>query len=187
MSSYLSDLDHHKINAQVNPWQVVETHYISDPSNGHRKVPRVKLWKVERVLGKGGCAEVRLETNREDDEKRAVKRMWTSGSTLKKEYQRELMALLEFSKPKYKEATMFVKFLGWFEDHECAYFAMEYIPLGDLEHNVPARARAISEGEIRDITCQVLEGLRIMHLEGFVHRDLKPKVALSLSFFDQLC
>jgi serine/threonine protein kinase len=187
MSSYLSDLDHHKINAQVNPWQVVETHYISDPSNGHRKVPRVKLWKVERVLGKGGCAEVRLETNREDDEKRAVKRMWTSGSTLKKEYQRELMALLEFSKPKYKEAAVFVEFLGWFEDHECVYLAMEYIPLGDLEHNVPARARAITEGEIRDITCQVLEGLRIMHLEGFVHRDLKPKVGLFPSFFDQVC
>lgn len=85
------------------------------------------------------------------------------------------MALLEFSKPKYREAEVFVEFLGWFEDHDTVYLAIEYIPLGDLEHNVPAQAR-ITEGEIRDITAQILEGLQIMHLENFVHRDLKPKV-----------
>lgn len=48
----------------------------------------------------------------EGQEQRVVKRLWTSGSTLKREYQRELEALVEFSKSKYKEAAIFVEFLG---------------------------------------------------------------------------
>jgi calcium/calmodulin-dependent protein kinase I len=136
------------------------------------------VWKVERALGRGGYGEVRLEICVDDNEKRAVKRIWTNGSALKKEYERELKALLEFSKPKYKEAAAFVEFLGWFEDLESVYLAMEYAALGDLEDNVPAKPGAIREPEIRDITFQILERLKIIHKEAFVHRDLKPKVRL---------
>lgn len=82
---------------------------------------------------------------------------------------------MEFSKSKYKEAAVFVEFLGWFEDFDSVYLAMEYIPLGDLERNVPAGAPLV-ELEVRVITSQILEGLRIMYSESFVHRDLKPKV-----------
>ncbi|KAH8597417.1 kinase-like domain-containing protein [Bisporella sp. PMI_857] len=113
-----------------------------------------------------------------ENEKRAVKRIWTSGSSLRKEYERELKALLEFSKPKYKEAGVFVEFLGWFEDRDSVYLAMEYVPLGDLEDNIPPKADAISELDIRDIASQILEGLKFMHQEAFIHRDLKPKNVL---------
>ena len=70
-----------------------------------------------------------------------------------------------------------VEFLGWFEDAECVYLAMEYVPLGDLEENVQAIGGTVKEAEVRDITIQILEGLKIMHLEKFAHRDLKPKVS----------
>jgi serine/threonine protein kinase len=177
--SYLSDFDHTKLDAHIFPdGVVVETVTVSDTSAGLRKVQKTKVWKVERALGRGGYGEVRLETCAEDNKKRAVKRIWTSGSNLKKEYERELKALLEFSKPKYKEAAVFVEFFGWFEDTESVYLVMEYVPLGDLEDNVPPKAGAIKEPEIRDITVQILEGLKIMHQEAFVHRDLKPKVGL---------
>lgn len=43
---------------------------------------------------------MRLEAYAE--EQRAVKRIWAAGTTFKVEYERELKALLEFSKPKYK-------------------------------------------------------------------------------------
>jgi serine/threonine protein kinase len=63
------------------------------------------------------------------------------------------------------------------------YLAMEYMPLGDLEHNVkqieksPAHpSLSLSEEEVKDISRQILEGLKIMHGEGFAHRDLKPQV-----------
>jgi serine/threonine protein kinase len=59
---------------------------------------------------------------------------------------------------------------------------MEYIRGGDLEANLldleslTEHRPAIPEEDIREITSQILEGLKIMHAEGFAHRDLKPKV-----------
>jgi serine/threonine protein kinase len=67
---------------------------------------------------------------------------------------------------------------GWFEDYDSVYLAMEYVPLGDLEINVPAQSGVVKEAEIMEITTQILEGLKIMRWEAFVHRDLKPKVYL---------
>jgi serine/threonine protein kinase len=176
--SYLSDFEHTKLDAQVYPEGVVfQKYYISDPISGRRRVPKTKVWKVERLLGKGSYGEVRLEVYSEGNERRAVKRIWARGSTFKVAYERELKALLEFSKPKYKESAVFVEFFGWFEDPESVYLAMEYVPLGDLEENVQGIGGTIKEAEVRDITNQILEGLKIMHLEKFVHRDLKPQVS----------
>ena len=62
------------------------------------------------------------------------------------------------------------------------YLAMEYIRGGDLEEcllnleSLTTNGSAIPEEDIKEITSQILEGLKIMHAEGFTHRDLKPKV-----------
>jgi len=69
-----------------------------------------------------------------------------------------------------------VGFLGWFQDPESVYLAMEYVPLGDLEDNIATVGGQIGEAQVRQIAVQILEGLKIMHSERFVHRDLKPKV-----------
>jgi serine/threonine protein kinase len=179
--AYVSDLEHHKLNAHVYPGHVIERYFVSDPNKGLRRKQMTTIWKVERQLGKGGSGEVRLEVRTdeqaEEKDRRAVKRIWTSSSNLRKEYERELKALLEFSKPKYKEAAVFVEFWGWFEDHDSVYLAMEYMPHGDLEDNIPPKGEPINEWEIREIASQILEGLRFMHQEGFIHQDLKPKVS----------
>jgi len=54
---------------------------------------------------------------------------------------------------------------------------MEYFKHGDL---------SMYKGEIKEIDAkiisqQLLEGLQVMHNEGFTHRDLKPQVFLTLS------
>jgi serine/threonine protein kinase len=50
---------------------------------------------------------------------------------------------------------------------------MEYFRNGDLARHIPIIS---TEDEVRQITTDVLDGLRIMHAEGFAHRDLKPQV-----------
>lgn len=70
---------------------------------------------------------------------------------------------------------MFVDFFGWFMDGSDVFLAMEYVPLGDLEKNMP-RSGKVSEIQARDITEQILLALEIMHAESFAHRDLKPQV-----------
>jgi serine/threonine protein kinase len=69
---------------------------------------------------------------------------------------------------------------------------MEYIPFGDLENNLQELEQSrrtgrltdahiggvLSKEEVKDITTQILEGVKIMHAEGFAHRDLKPQVGV---------
>jgi len=96
-----SDIEHWHINATVFKDRVEETHYISDPARNVRRRPNKTIWQVERLLGRGGFGEVRLERNKEDGKARAVKRIATTSATLSKsECEKELKALLEFSKPK---------------------------------------------------------------------------------------
>jgi serine/threonine protein kinase len=83
----------------------------------------------------------------------------------------------------YRDAAVFVDFIGWFQNDDAMFLAMEYMPLGDLEQHLQEIANSpihtgplLSEEEVQEISRQILEGLKIMHAEGFAHRDLKPQV-----------
>lgn len=54
---------------------------------------------------------------------------------------------------------------------------MEYIEKGDLETNLAPTSGKVSEAEAREISGQILLGLKFMHAESFAHRDLKPQVS----------
>jgi hypothetical protein len=97
-----ADLKHFYLDATVFKDRVEEVHYISDPARNVRRHRQIRVWQVERFLGRGGFGEVRLERNQEDGQQvRAVKRIATTSAALShSECEKELKALLEFSKPK---------------------------------------------------------------------------------------
>ncbi|CUS11456.1 unnamed protein product, partial [Tuber aestivum] len=66
----------------------------------------------------------------------------------------------------------FVEFLGWFEEPETLYIAMEYLEGGDLTKNI---GTPLPEETVRTISKQILEGLEVMHQQGMAHRDIKPE------------
>lgn len=68
---------------------------------------------------------------------------------------------------------MYIHFFGWYEHHDNIYIAMEYAPYGDLSTHIN---QGLSEGDVKDIGCQILEGIRVMHNLDFVHRDIEPAV-----------
>lgn len=70
-----------------------------------------------------------------------------------------------------------MKFLGWFEDDENVFLAMEYFDLGTLNIYM---TDDLKEQDAQSIALQLLEGLKIMHEEGFTHRDLKPEARVSI-------
>ena len=69
--------------------------------------------------------------------------------------------------------ALFVQLRGWYESDSYVHIAMEYIHRGHLRDYLEVER---SEGEAKAITRQLLEGLLVIHQEGFAHRDLKPEV-----------
>ena len=50
---------------------------------------------------------------------------------------------------------------------------MEYFPEGDLTKHI---STPLSQKTVKNISKQILEGLKVMHEEGITHRDVKPEV-----------
>ena len=66
-----------------------------------------------------------------------------------------------------------MEFLGWYEEPETLFIAMEYFDEGDLTKHI---GTPLPQETVRIISKQILEGLTVMHQHGITHRDLKPAV-----------
>ncbi|KAI1443087.1 kinase-like domain-containing protein [Annulohypoxylon stygium] len=147
--------------------------YVSGYSARERHVPKEERWVRKQFLGQGAYGTVHLERCEQRDgsaKLRAVKQIKkynVAGREL--EYMRELEAISKFSHKRYSHC--FVRSDGWFENTESVFITMEYLEKGDLHKHL---TKPLPESEARTITSQVLEGLKFMHDNGFVHRDLKP-------------
>ena len=99
-----SDIEHWQINATIFSDRVEETHYVSDLSRNIRRQLETSVWQIEENLGRGGFGEVRLERNKDNGKLRAVKKIYINNTRNTNpnngDYDKELRALLEFSKPK---------------------------------------------------------------------------------------
>ncbi|KAJ5432677.1 Tetratricopeptide-like helical [Penicillium daleae] len=87
------------------------------------------------------------------------------------DYNRELKAMAKFSHKRYERC--FVKSFGWYEEGDQLFIAMEYLDAGDL-YTFVYRKPPLPEIETKEIAYRILEGLDMMHDNGFAHRDLKP-------------
>ncbi|KAI5837749.1 kinase-like domain-containing protein [Morchella snyderi] len=130
--------------------------------SNHGTPLRVENWARTETLGSGTYGTVYKEACAETKGVRAVKRI---DRTLAKSNELDILAKLRA----YPEH--FVRFLGWFNDSEYIYLAMEYLP-GDLDELM--KERDLSEDETKMVTKQILAGLEIMHGKDICHRDLKP-------------
>jgi serine/threonine protein kinase len=61
---------------------------------------------------------------------------------------------------------------GYFQDEENLYLILELLPDGSLQQI--KKKRKLPEKETANIVKQVAEGLKYMHEESVIHRDLKP-------------
>src|ERR1700722_5764778 len=171
-SQGLDLIEHFRQDAVVTANCTTHIEYKTNRARGIRKEKVERRWYREQRIGQGTFGKVWLEVTREDDdvEKRAVK-IIDKNCMLGLDYKKELLALAKFSKHQYQQEEVLVKFFGWFEDSSNLFLSMEYFELGDLEKHI---TESITEDDVKDITVDVLNGLRIMHSENFAHRDLKP-------------
>ncbi|MCJ1394210.1 hypothetical protein MMC18_007088 [Xylographa bjoerkii] len=169
-------LDHFKLDAEILPEYTLHVTTKSDPALGLRKQRIETRWYQKKLLGRGSFGHVYLETDSQGDENsqsRAVKILNKDDMQyVGVDYRKEIAALAKLSKPQYSQEGTFVPLYGWFETQKDIFLSMEFYPLGDLACHIDGTA---TEVEAKEITSDLLAGLKIMHREGFVHRDLKPK------------
>ena len=68
-----------------------------------------------------------------------------------------------------------VKILDWFEEHETAYLAMEYVRGISLDRFLQRRDVPFSFGEAWELLKPAAEALDKIHRKGIIHRDLNPE------------
>ncbi len=66
-----------------------------------------------------------------------------------------------------------VRVMSVFEANRTAYLVMRF-ERGAVLHDVLAHAEALTEDDLKTLLEPLLEGLRVLHAAGVIHRDIKP-------------
>ncbi|KAL0634955.1 hypothetical protein Q9L58_006073 [Maublancomyces gigas] len=172
MAVSISSLDRFKVETEFGEGYVVQTTY--DWEFSERRLKEISTWTEVRLIGSGAFGSVWLEQKKEGGQLRAVKKL--RREFLKRTgFSQELVALVTLADYKH----LFVEFFGWYESNREIFLAMEYVQYGDLSEYMKDHETA--RAEAREVTRQILEGLKILHGEGICHRDLKPQNILVAS------
>ncbi|XP_042471732.1 CDPK-related protein kinase-like [Zingiber officinale] len=75
-----------------------------------------------------------------------------------------------------------VKFYDACEDALNVYVVMELCEGGELLERILSRGGRYSEEDAKAIVIQILSVIAFCHLQGVVHRDLKPEVCIIENF-----
>ncbi|KAG0643272.1 kinase-like domain-containing protein [Tuber brumale] len=163
-----------KLQSDLVVWYRLETEFFQDhvrhtrdPEKTKDRNKKVKEdWSNCGELGKGGFGVVNKQIQKTTGCYRAVKKI-DKRLPHNLDYSRELLVMAILA----KRPSLFVEFLGWFEEPETLYIAMEYLEEGDLTKHI---GTPLPQETVRTISKQILEGLEVMHQQGIAHRDLKP-------------
>lgn len=156
---------HHSVTHPLpSPSHLPSPHQSSTPQHS-----QAGTWADTRHIGSGGFGSVSLQTCRCDNEYqlRAVKKLPLGMRGV--DYNRELKSLTALS----DREDLFIKFLGWYENEDFVFIAMEYLRHGDLAEYIQTNPVGAATNA-RTLTLQLLRGLDILHQRRICHRDLKP-------------
>ncbi|KAJ5186047.1 Tetratricopeptide-like helical [Penicillium cf. griseofulvum] len=121
----------------------------SDPTSGLRLMTRSEHWQRQKRIGGGGFGSVWLEK---------CTKGGRPGNTAQDGAVRAVKQIDTDTR------------LGSISQ---LFIAMEYLEVGDLFVYLYKRP-PLPEPEVKEIAYQILDGLSMMHENGFAHRDLKP-------------
>jgi hypothetical protein len=137
------------------------------PASG---APKVRGFRLDKQLGKGGMGVVWLAVQENLDRKVALKLLASKHSSDAKfvaQFQREARAAAALNHPN----VVTVYDVG--EDSGVHFLSMEYMERGTLEDRI-AGGRALSSEEVLSILLDATAGLVYAEQRGIVHRDIKP-------------
>ncbi|KAM8793468.1 serine/threonine-protein kinase PLK2-like [Eudromia elegans] len=135
---------------------------ITDPTTGTR-------YCRGKVLGKGGFAKCYEMTDLTTNKVYAAKII--PHSRVAKPHQREKIDK-EIELHRMLNHKHVVQFYHYFEDRENIYILLEYCSRRSMAHILKAR-KVLTEPEVRYYLRQIVSGLKYLHEQEILHRDLK--------------
>ena len=170
-------LEHFRQDAVVTEKYTIHVELQINRNQRRRQVEIETRWTRDRIIGSGAFGDVWLENrDRLEEDGHALRAVKVISKRRMQDcridYEKEILALAKFSKRSYQQENVLVEFYGWYEDKSHLYISMEYFELGDLSQYISS---SLSEEDVKQITTDLLHGIRIIHQEKFAHRDLKPK------------
>ncbi|RPB00561.1 kinase-like protein, partial [Choiromyces venosus 120613-1] len=163
----------YRLETEFFPNHVRHTNHARGSSSRSERV--MEDWSQGEVLGHGGFSVVHRELESRTGRCRAVKTIDKRRLPTLLDCSRELLVMAILAKVSHE--SLFVTFLGWFEDRDTLYITMEYLEKGDLRRYI---GKPLEQETVQKITKQVLECLDAMHRNGIAHRDLKPEVRFNI-------
>lgn len=135
--------------------------------------PRIIKWKKGSLIGQGVFGRVYQVLNVDSGELLAVKNQKLSNESAKAERQlqnisREINILRPLSHPNIIRYFQ----VDYNEEENSVDILMEYVPCGSMNFLL-MKYKGLSETAVSNYTRQLLEGLRFLHLNSIIHRDLK--------------
>lgn len=135
---------------------------------------KISGFKQEKVLGEGSYGKVYKTRRLNDNQIYAIKAIDLN----KLDYKEIEDAVNEIRLMASVTSPFIISFYEAFavEDQKRLYIVTEYAKIGDLRHLIERRKLRnlpLQEEQIWQFLLEILEGLRILHSCGVVHRDLK--------------
>ena len=143
---------------------MIEEQLFDDPDT-----KKVRKFMLGRMLGRGGFAKCYEITNFETKKLSAVK-IISKKSLSKPGAPRKILS--EISIHKILDHENVVKFEHFFEDKANIYIIIEKCPNQTL-HELIKRRKKLHEIEVRLLALQILAGIKYLHANNIIHRDLK--------------
>lgn len=141
------------------------------PLGGGTTAPkRIGVYEIIEPLGRGGMATVYLARHRSLDKLVAIKlrpAIWQESQEAAARFEREIRASGKLNHPAIVSAT------DAGEEGGIQFLVMEYISGMDLSR-VARHVRGLRIADACEIARQAALGLSHAHIEGIVHRDVKP-------------
>lgn len=141
------------------------------------KIPGYLLAKSERTIGRyaigmeigsGNYGKVYLGYHLTTKQVVAIKEIPRKFKEVSNEIKKEARILLKLNHPNI------VKMFGYFDDEHCYYLILEYCRYGDLyEFLKHFPNNIVPEYQARILAQQIFQGIKVMHENNIVHRDLK--------------
>ena len=131
----------------------------------------IKEYKIIKIIGRGGCGIVYLAQKGNKDEYYALKKIPILTKEEKENYEKILNAILKINN------EYIIKYYEYFIENDFLYIIMEYGGDSDLKKFIKKykdKNELINEEIINEIILGICSGLKEIHKNKLIHRDLTP-------------